>query len=150
MSNTNRRTFIKTMFAGAVGLAVTQNSLLAKSKAIPKKIAEKTLKTVKLPINIVFSKKESGMWNKKDGSHAPVITINKNMVTIETKHGMSKKHYIVRHTLVTSNGVFVAARTFYPDDKKAISTFELPKGEKSFIATSYCNLHDLWITEFSL
>ena len=33
----NRRTFIKTMFAGAVGLAVTQNTLFAKSKAMPKK-----------------------------------------------------------------------------------------------------------------
>ena len=146
---TDRRRFIKTMFVGAVGIVLTQNSeLMASSRALPKKVAKKIEKMI-LPLNVIFSKKNDGTWKNKGGSHAPIVTIKDGKVTIETKHGMSKKHYIVRHTLVTSTGVYIGGKTFYPKDK-AISVFELPKGDKSFIATSYCNKHDLWITEFNL
>ena len=144
----NRRIFIKTLFAGAVGIALTQNvDLLAKGS---KDIAKKAKTIIKLPLNVIFSKKDDGKWANKGGSHAPIVVIKNGKVTIETKHGMSKKHYIVRHTLVTTNGAYIGGKTFSFDDKKAISTFDLPKGEKSFIATSYCNKHDLWLTEFTL
>jgi len=143
----NRRNFIKALAVGAMGLALSQNTnLLAKSRVIP----EKLKKMINIPLNIVFSKENQGKWKNKNGSHAPIVTIKDNKVTIETKHGMNEKHYIVRHTLVTSSGKYIAAKTFYPTDKKAISVFDLPKNETSLIATSYCNLHDLWITEFKV
>ena len=147
----NRRNFIKTMIAGAAGVTLVQNtSLLAKSKVLTKKLSSKAKTLIELPLNVVFSKENQGKWAKKDGSHAPVVTVKGNKVTIETKHGMNEKHFIVRHTLVSSEGEYIAAKTFYPNDKKAISTFDLPKGKKSFVATSYCNLHDLWITKFEV
>jgi len=147
----NRRNFIKTMIAGAAGVTLVQNtSLLAKSKVLTKKLSSKAKTLIELPLNVVFSKENQGKWAKKDGSHAPVVTVKGNKVTIETKHGMNEKHFIVRHTLVSSEGEYIAAKTFYPNDKKAISTFDLPKGKKSFVATSYCNLHDLWITKFDV
>lgn len=42
-------------------------------------------------------------------------------------------------------------KTFYPSDKEANSTYELPPGHKSKLyATSFCNLHDFWATEFRI
>lgn len=147
----NRRKFIKTMFTAGAGLILLQNStILAKSKDIAKKTTKKLKNKIELPLNVIFSKDLGGKWKNKSGSHAPVVTIKNNEVTLETKHGMNEKHYIVKHTLVTSDGEYIAGKTFYPSDKKAISTFDLPKNKKSFIATSYCNLHDLWITKFTV
>ena len=98
---------------------------------------------------IVYTKSNPGKWSGKAGSHAPLISVTGNKVTITTAHPMSQEHYIVRHTLVLADGTVVGEKTFYPpQDTKAVSTFELPAGYKAkFYATSFCNLHDLWMTE---
>ena len=98
---------------------------------------------------IVYTNANSGKWSKKIGSHAPLISVTGSKVTITTAHPMSQEHYIVRHTLVLADGTVVGEKTFYPpQDTKAASTFELPVGYKEkFYATSFCNLHDLWMTE---
>jgi superoxide reductase len=98
---------------------------------------------------IIYTKSNPGKWSKKIGSHAPQINISGGKVTITTAHPMSQEHYIVRHTLVLEDGTVVGTKTFYqPQDTKAISTFKLPAGYKSkFHATSFCNLHDFWVTE---
>lgn len=98
---------------------------------------------------IIYTKSNPGKWSEKVGSHAPQISIDGSKATITTPHPMSEEHYIVRHTLVLEDGTVVGAKTFYaPKDTKAVSTFELPAGYKSkFYATSFCNLHDLWVTE---
>jgi len=98
---------------------------------------------------IVYTKSNPGKWSKKIGSHAPLISIAGSKVTVTTAHPMSQEHYIVRHTLVLVDGTVVGEKTFYPpQDTKAVSAFELPAGYKSkFYATSFCNLHDLWMTE---
>ena len=98
---------------------------------------------------IVYTKSNPGKWSEKVSSHVPQISIAGSKVTITTAHPMSQEHYIVRHTLVLEDGTVVGAKTFYPlQDKKVVSTFELPARYKSkFYATSFCNLHDLWVTE---
>ncbi|MBW1825272.1 MAG: desulfoferrodoxin [Deltaproteobacteria bacterium] len=98
---------------------------------------------------IIYTKSNPGKWSKKIGSHAPQVSSAGNKVTITTAHPMSQEHYIVRHTLVLEDGTVVGAKTFYPlQDTKAVSTLELPAGYKAkFYATSFCNLHDLWVTE---
>ena len=98
---------------------------------------------------IVYTKSNPGKWSEKVGSHAPQISIDGSKVAITTPHPMSEGHYIVRHTLVLEDVTVVGAKTFYsPKDIKAVSTFELPAGYKSkFYATSFCNLHDFWVTE---
>jgi superoxide reductase len=98
---------------------------------------------------IIYTKSNPGKWSKKIGSHAPQISIAGSKVTITTAHPMSQEHYIVRHTFVLEDGTVVGEKTFYPpQDKKAVSTFELPAGYKlKFYATSFCNLHDFWVTE---
>lgn len=98
---------------------------------------------------IIYTKSNPGKWSEKVGSHIPQISIDGRKATITTPHPMSEGHYIVRHTLVLEDGTVVGAKTFYaPKETKAVSTFELPTEYKSkFYATSFCNLHDLWVTE---
>jgi len=80
------------------------------------------------------------------GSHLPLVSVKDKKVTILTKHPMSEKHYIVRHTLVAADGTVLGEKTIYPTDKKAESDYELPDGHGSVLyATSFCNKHDFWV-----
>lgn len=106
--------------------------------------------TITLPMGIIYSRENPGKWVKKVGGHAPNVTVKANTVSIETKHGMSKKHYIVRHTLVSSSGEILGTNTFSPLDDQAISIFEIPDGHKELYATSFCNKHDMWVEKFSV
>jgi len=103
------------------------------------------------PAGIVYTRENPGKWAKKVGSHAPKVTVEGKTVKITTAHPMSEKHYIVRHTLVAADGKVLGEKTFYPSDKKAVSSFELPPGHGTKLyATSFCNLHDFWLTEFTV
>lgn len=134
----NRRDFIRMSLAASVGLAAgnTPNAF-----AGPKA----------LPSGIVYTADDPGQWSKKVKGHAPEISVQNNKVTIVTNHSMSKKHYIVRHTLISADGKVLGAKTFYPSDKKAVSVFDLPAGHTSRLyAASFCNLHDFWVTELAI
>lgn len=97
--------------------------------------------------NIVYTAENPGKWAGKAGSHAPKVTVTGNEVAVVTMHSMSPAHYIVRQTLVLEDGTYVGAATFKPTDKPE-STYELPAGYKGKIyVTSFCNLHDFWVTE---
>jgi superoxide reductase len=86
---------------------------------------------------------------QKGGIACPKVRVEGKKVTLTTKHPMSEKHYIVRHTLVSADGKVIGSKTFYPSDKEAVSTYELASisGSKMY-ATSFYNLHDFWMTEF--
>lgn len=142
----NRRNFIKTSILLTAGVATTLNASEEKVKEEPKK--EAVTAEVIAPKGIFYSSENQGRWKGKDGSHAPIITVDGKKVTIETKHGMSEAHYIVKHMLLTTEGEVLGEMVFFPKDKKAISTFELKEIPKHLVATSFCNLHDLWITEY--
>lgn len=97
--------------------------------------------------NIIYTKDNPGKWSGKEGSHAPLVTVSGSGVTVTTKHPMSADHFIVRHTLVLADGTFVGGKTFNPTDTPE-STFDLPAGYKGKIqVTSFCNLHDFWMSE---
>ncbi len=98
--------------------------------------------------NIIYTADNPGRYGKKVGSHLPSITVEGSTVTVFTKHGMSEKHFIVRHTLVLADGTVIGAKVFSGNAPEAKSSFELPAGYKGKIfATSFCNLHDLWLNE---
>ena len=133
----NRRDFLKTSFAVSVSLAVANITPVFAS-------------TTTFPRGIIYTKDNPARWAKKVGSHSPVVTVEGRQVKIETKHPMSEKHYIVKHTIVSGSGEVLGEKTFYPTDEKALSVFKL-KGKHSLLyATSFCNKHDLWVTEFSV
>ncbi|WP_319584768.1 desulfoferrodoxin family protein [uncultured Pseudodesulfovibrio sp.] len=130
----NRRVFLKSALALAAGLSL----------GVHKASAE----TGPFPSNIVYTADDPGQWDKKVGTHAPQVTVADGKVTIQTKHPMSSAHYIVRHTLVGADGTVLGAQVFTPEDKPE-SSYDIPaKGE--YYATSFCNLHDFWVTKFTV
>ena len=130
----SRREFLKSSAVAA--------TVLALSSTLPVQASGSTFS------GVIYTKDNPGKWGKKVGSHLPSITVEGSKVTLDTKHPMSDKHYIIRHTLVLEDGTVVGAKTFYPDVKKAVSSYELPAGYKGKIyGTSFCNLHDFWLNE---
>jgi superoxide reductase len=132
-----RREFLKgfLLFAGAVTGGI----------ALPGQ-AESTF-----PISLIYTKEAPGRWAGKEGAHAPKVTAEGRNVRVVTPHPMTQKHFIVKHTLVTPEGKFIGEKTFESTDPVAESSHLLPEGFRGILwATSFCNLHDLWLTEFSV
>jgi len=97
---------------------------------------------------IIYTEKQLGMWKGKEILHVPIIDVKGKDVVVTTPHPMSEQHYIVRHTIVSESGEVVHAKTFnWTDDP--ISKAVLDKKGK-YVATSFCNLHDMWVKEFTL
>jgi superoxide reductase len=135
---TTRRTFLKRTMLVTSALAC--GSVRTSSASLP-------------PFTgIIYTPSNPGQWSGKAESHAPQISIAGRQVTITTPHPMSQDHYIVRHTLVLTDGTVAGAKTFFPaKDTTAVSIFTVPDEYKgSFSATSFCNLHDLWVIEGQL
>jgi superoxide reductase len=87
----------------------------------------------------------------KEGAHVPKVTVAGGKVTILTPHPMTPPHFIVKHTLLTPEGKIIGEKTFTAADPKAESAYDLPAGFKGALwATSFCNLHDLWLTELTV
>ena len=103
------------------------------------------------PKGLIYTKESTGRWAGKEGAHAPVATVNGKMVTVKTPHPMTKEHYIVKHTLITTDGKLLGEKIFTNTDLAAESSYTLPDGFKGTLwATSFCNIHDLWVTEFTV
>lgn len=153
-----RRNFLKIVAAGPAGALLLPlfaetgaNTLAAETEEVAGLLG-------KLPQNVIFMQGKEGVWKGKAGSHVPIIQADKEGDTIklslQTKHPMSEKHYIVRHTVVNGLGEVLGAKTFQWTDQP-LSTYEikLPAGSgkaSELFVTSFCNLHDLWLAQTSL
>lgn len=128
-----RRMFLKGAAAVAAAAAVTKTNL---ALAAPEGWT-----------NIIFTKENPGIWAGREGAHVPIISVSGRQVTIKNDHVMTAPHYIVRQTLVLADGTFVDGKVFTFRDEP-VSRYQLPAGYSGTIyATSFCNLHDLWIAE---
>jgi superoxide reductase len=104
-----------------------------------------------LPIGFIYTKESPGRWAGREGSHAPKVTVEGRNVKVVTPHRMTEIHFIVKHTLVTPEGKFIGEKSFANTDPAAESSYELPDGFKGTLwATSFCTLHDLWLTELTV
>jgi superoxide reductase len=100
--------------------------------------------------NLVYSANNPGVHQAIQGTHLPKIEVQGSQVKVTTPHGSSEPHFIVRHTLLLADGTLVGAKAFTPKDKP-VSEYTLPPGYKGKVyATSFCNLHDLWLSEASV
>ena len=133
-----RRDFLKASLVLTAGVAVGSASRSSASAGA-------------FPPGVIYTAENPGQWGSKVGSHAPVVGREGKTITVTTKHPMSEIHYIVRHSPVAEDGTVIGAITFAPDDKEAVSTYELFENAGSRVyATSFCNQHDFWLTEFIL
>jgi superoxide reductase len=103
------------------------------------------------PVGLIYTKEAPGRWAGKEGAHAPKVTVEGRNVKVVTPHPMTEKHFIVKHALWTSEGRFIGEKTFENTNPAAESSCEVPVGFRGTLwATSFCNLHDLWLTEFTI
>ena len=101
------------------------------------------------PAGLIYTKEAPGRWAGKEGAHVPRVTVEGRRIKVVTPHPMTEKHYIVKHTLLTPQGKILGEKTFANTDPAAESSYDLPEGVKGTLwVTSFCNLHDLWLTEF--
>lgn len=134
----SRRNFLKTTLVVASGVAV--------ARAVPTLAGAPAL-----PAGLIYTREDPGMWARKVGGHAPRVSREGGRIEIFTKHSMSEKHYIVRHTLVSESGEVLGSKTFYPGDDEARSSHPLPSGTRGRLyATSFCNKHDFWVAAFDV
>ena len=131
----DRRTFLKSTLAVAAGLSLGV-------------VGNVSAETGPFPSGVVYTESDPGMWSEKVAIHVPQVSVDGGKVTIETKHSMSEDHYIVRHTLVSGDGRVVGYQVFTPRDTPK-STYAIP-GKGEYYATSFCNLHDFWVTKFTI
>lgn len=134
----DRRDLLKTAAAAvAVTAAGSAVSAFANDKAAAPSLAG----------SVYYTKEQPGHWKGKEGTHAPEVKVEGGKVSVVTPHPMSPEHFIVRHTVVLADGTVLGAKNFAPTDKPE-SSYDLPKEYKGKIcATSFCNLHDLWVSE---
>jgi len=103
------------------------------------------------PAGLIYSKEAPGRWAGKEGAHAPKVTVEGRKIKVVTPHPMTEKHFIVKHTLLTLEGKVMGEKTFANTDPAAESSYDLPEGFRGTLwATSFCNLHDLWLAEFTV
>ena len=103
------------------------------------------------PAGLIYTKEAPGRWVGKEGAHAPKVTVEEGKIKVVTPHPMTEKHFIVKHTLITPEGKVIGEKTFANTDPAAASSYDLPQGFKGTLwATSFCNLHDLWLSEFTI
>jgi len=150
-----RRRFLKMVAAGPAGAILLP--LLAETGqgtfAADVECAANALG--KLPENIIYTECRQGAWKGKAGSHLPQVEAKKSgdklKLDIETQHGMSEEHYIVRHTVVSECGKVLGAKTFsWKDDPESSYELELTGKCQHVFVTSYCSLHDLWVAHAKL
>jgi superoxide reductase len=136
----NRRDFLKSSLLVTGGIAAAQiTPALANSQG-----------GGGLPSNIIYTAEDPGVWDKKVASHAPQVSVKDGKVDVVTDHGMMEKHFIVRHTVISASGEVLGATTFSPEDD-AVSSYELPADYSGKLyVTSFCNKHDLWLTEVTV
>ncbi len=133
----NRRDFLKGSLVLGVAVAAGQAGNVQAGSAFPP--------------GLVYTKDNPGRWAGKEGAHVPKVDVAKGKVTILTPHPMTPPHFIVKHTLLTTKGRIIGEKTFTAADPKAESTYDLPADFKGALwATSFCNLHDLWLTELTV
>ncbi len=148
-----RRSFLKMVAAGPAGALLVPLFAETGNNSPAADYEEVAGLLGRLPDNIIYTEGHQGVWKGKASSHLPIINVEKgeNTLTLnlQTKHPMSERHYIVRHTVVNGLGEVLGAKTFHWSDQP-LSTHEIKlssgnnKAGELFVM-SYCNLHDLWL-----
>lgn len=137
----NRRSFMRIGVVGAATGIIIPKAVLA--SPLGEKLANN-----KMAGGVFYTSETPGRWEKKAGSHAPIMEKADGGVNVITSHPMDPgKHWIVKHVLLDSDFKFVAENIFDPSkDKAAMSKFTLSGQSGALYALSVCNLHDTWLT----
>ena len=144
----NRRLFVRLGIASAASSIFIPQMVIGMS-ANKDKISQ-TLKTINSPNmagGMYYTKDSPGRWEKKSGSHSPILSKTDSVITVLTAHPMKDgDHWIIKHVLLDSNFKFIEEHIFNPaKDKAAKSEFKLTNQKDVVYALSVCNKHDTWV-----
>jgi superoxide reductase len=144
----NRRSFVRLGIAGVASSVFIPQMVIGKS-ADKEKISQ-TLETINSPImagGLYYTKDSPGRWEKKAGSHSPILSKTGSGITVLTAHPMKEgDHWIIKHVLLDSDFKFIEENIFNPaKDKAAKSEFKLTDQKDVVYALSVCNKHDTWV-----
>ena len=137
----NRRSFVRLGVAGVTSSVFIPEIVLSKTSA---------LETISNPVmagGLYYTKDSPGRWEKKAGSHSPILSKTDSGIKVLTAHPMKEgDHWIIKHVLLDSDFKFIEENTFNPEkDKAAKSEFKLTGQKGIFYALSVCNKHDTWV-----
>ena len=98
-----------------------------------------------------------GRWSKKAEGHAPKVELTpmadqKVKVQVVTTHPMKGfEHYIIKHQLLDASFGYLDENLFDPNqDSEPISEFTLTGYTGPLYALSFCNLHDVWLSQINV
>lgn len=80
----------------------------------------------------------------------PSVSLDAEKITVKNEHPMGNDHYIMRHQVRMSDGTLVYERGFLPTSPAASSVFPKAGLAGSYFAYSFCNLHGIWKTPFTV
>lgn len=154
-----RRKLLKMVAAGPAGALLLPLFAPTGRETLAAEVEKCADATGQLPENVIYTQARQGVWKGKAGSHVPLVEVKKVdgkiKLSLQTKHGMSERHYIVRHTVVNGLGKVLGAHTFHWDDEPVSEhEIEIPPADcgksHQLFAMSYCSLHDLWLVQTKL
>ena len=144
----NRRSFVRLGMAGVASSVFIPKMVL--SKTSDKEKISQSLKAINNTVmagGLYYTKDSPGRWEKKAGSHSPILTKTDSGISVLTAHPMKEgDHWIIKHVLLDSDFKFIEENIFDPEKNKAAkSEFKLT-GQKGVVyALSVCNKHDTWV-----
>lgn len=144
----NRRSFVRLGIAGAASSVFIPQMVFGKS--FDDEEISQALETINSPImagGLYYTKDSPGRWEKKAGSHSPILNKSYSGITVLTAHPMKEgDHWIIKHILLDSDFKFIDENIFDPaKDKAAKSEFKLTGQKDVVYALSVCNKHDTWV-----
>lgn len=144
----NRRSFVRLGLAGVTSSVFIPAMVFGKSSGMEK--MSQTIEVINSPImagGLYYTKDSPGRWEKKAGSHSPILRKTDSGVSVITGHPMMEgDHWIIKHVLLDSDFKFIEENIFDPvKDKAAKSDFELTNQKGVVYALSVCNKHDTWV-----
>ena len=108
----------------------------------------------KFPAGLIYTKDALGRWAGKEGAHLPQVTVQGKNIKKVTPHPMTKEHFIVKHTLVTTAGKVLGDKTFANTDPAASPLTSCPKdsrvssGPRVFVISMTSGLQNLRFKAF--
>jgi len=105
----------------------------------------------KFPAGLIYTKDAPGRWAGREGSHAPKVTMDGTVLKINQRpHDVREALHRQTHAPYAGRQVF-GRKDFRPDGQRPDQSYTLPDGFKGTVwAASFCNIHDLWVTEFKI
>ena len=93
-----------------------------------------------------YTKNKPGNKESVVQSHAPLLEINENILSVSTPHEMKGyDHYIIKHIVLDKRFNIISEKIFDPSKEIPISKHNIIGYKDKLYVLSICNNHDTWV-----